>query len=128
MAGRYQKVTPSRVGKNDVRHLPENTLLSVSIPYAVAKKIKHSVTLDVHRRDAHSRSFASEMGRPRDVRFPSDSGRPADISAGPKIANKRPRSNRYRDWITMQAAFQFLGLGIGLATRANATPTHGSTP
>jgi hypothetical protein len=39
------------------------------------EEVKHSVTLDVHRRDAHSGSFASELGCPCDVRFTIDSDR-----------------------------------------------------
>jgi hypothetical protein len=78
MAGRYQKVAKSSSQKR-CPAFPENTLFSVSIPYGVAKKIKHSVTLDVHRRDAHS-GFATELGCPCDVRSTLDSDRTADIA------------------------------------------------
>src|ERR1700676_215347 len=42
-------------------------------------------------RDVGFGSFSTELGRPRDVRFPSDSDRTADIASGPVRANERTR-------------------------------------
>src|ERR1700680_2266109 len=46
--------------------------------------------------DVWSGSNATELGCPRDVRFPSDSDQTADISVGPVRANKRHHDLRPR--------------------------------
>jgi hypothetical protein len=54
-------------------------------------KIGHAEAHNCPEADFRYGSFSTELGRPRDVRFPSDSDRTADIASGPVRANAQSR-------------------------------------
>jgi hypothetical protein len=102
IAGRYQKVTPSRVHTMSAIARKHSVFGQHSLRSGEEDKAFCDIGCSSARRPLW---VASGMGRPCDVAFPSESDRPADISAGPKSAarNRLMRYSKQRYSITSSA-------------------------